>query len=98
MAIRALLVGDTTGGFPDAANDSCWVGHEAVEAGALGSLVDHLTLSVGSTGTFPGTGILAAVANAGKRRWAIGVDLHSILIVIGFITLQITLLLQRLSK
>ena len=75
MAIRTLLVGDTADGLPDAADDSRWVGHEPVEAGALSSLVHHLTLRVGSTGTLPGTGILATVADTRERGWAIGVDL-----------------------
>jgi len=75
MTIGALLVGNAAGRFPDAANDSCRVGHEPVEAGTLGTLVNHLALSIGTAGAFPGARIFAAIADTGKGSWAVRVDL-----------------------
>ena len=77
MTIRTLLVGDATGRLSDAADDSCWIWHESVEAGTLSPLIHHLALSVRSARSFAGARILAPIPDARKRGRTIRVDFAS---------------------
>ena len=70
LSLWALGVGRARLGLSDTTNHRSWVGDEGGRAGALGTVVDHLTGGAGATGVTT-AGVRAPVVDAGVGLWAV---------------------------